>query len=118
MANPLRGEAVIEVEGERMTLLLDFNTFCEIEAETGLGINQLGPALNDNPTFALLRTVFWACLQEHHPSTTEKETGRILSAIGIEETSEALTRLFIAVMPKADENPPKAPTKKKAARRG
>jgi hypothetical protein len=118
MANPLRGEAVFQAGGTERTLVFDVNTFCELEADTGLGLNELIEQVQGNPSFTLLRSIFAAGLQAKQPGTTKVQAGEIMSDAGIEQMTDALRRALQAAMPEAKEgsgNPPKAPRKKVGA---
>ncbi|AHE52638.1 hypothetical protein [Sphingomonas sanxanigenens] len=119
MANKMRGEATIKVDDRELTLRLDFNTFCDIETSTGLDIQQLGPALSKNPSATVLRALVCACLQHHHPGTTERQAGEILSIVDHEEIGEVLGKLFEAAMPAPDprNGAPRAETRRGAGKR-
>jgi len=105
MVNPLRGEAAFKAGNEEKTLVFDVNTFCEIEEDTGLGVNALIQEIQGNPSFRTLRSVFCAGLQEKHPGTTKKAAGTIMSDAGLEVMTDALRRALQAAMPEAKEEP-------------
>lgn len=116
MANPLRGEASFKAGDAEMTLVFSINAFCELEADTGLGVNEVIEQVQGNPSFTLLRSIFCAGLQAKHPGTTKLEAGEIMSDAGIEEMTDALRRALQAAMPEAKEgsaNPPKPAAKKR-----
>lgn len=103
MANPLRGEAVCKAGDATYTLRFDANVFCELEDATGMGFTALFGALQSEPSFILLRQVFCAGLQHHHPGTTLKQAGDIMSDAGMPEINSVLTRVFKAILPPPDD---------------
>ncbi|HYI42684.1 MAG TPA: GTA-gp10 family protein [Sphingomicrobium sp.] len=110
MSNPLRGESVLRAGDTEKTLVFDVNAFCELEADTGLGLTDLIEQLQGNPSFSLLRSVFCAGLQAKHPGTTKAEAGTIMSDAGVEEITRALQSALEAAMPApkaGSTNPPR-----------
>lgn len=99
MANPLRGEAAFKAGAATFTLVFDINTFCELEDETGLGVTELIERIQDKPSFKLLRSIFCAGLQTHHPKTSAAEAGEIMSDAGMDGVKDALSRALQAAMP-------------------
>ncbi|BBD01838.1 hypothetical protein [Sphingobium sp. YG1] len=116
MANPLRGEAAFKAGGASFTLVFDINTFCELEEETGLGVAELVEKIQEQPSFTLLRSIFCAGLQAHHPKTSIKEAGEIMSDAGLDVMKDALARALKAAMPAASGDT--AGTEGKARSRG
>lgn len=111
MANPLRGEASFKAGDVDMTLTVNVNVLCEVEEQTGLGINDLVAEIQASPKLTLVRSFFCAALQPKHPGTTIVQTGEIMADAGMETITEALQRAIMQAMPppkKAGlENPPK-----------
>lgn len=99
MANPLRGEASFKAGAATFTLVFDVNAFCELEDETGLGVTELIERIQDKPSFKLLRSIFCAGLQTHHPQTSTAEAGEIMSDAGMDGVKDALSRALQAAMP-------------------
>lgn len=112
MGNPLRGEAAFKAGDVEKTLVLDVNVFCEIEAATGLGFDELIATMQGSPSFTLLRQVFAAGLQEKHPGTTVQDAGRIMSAAGVEEMTGAIQRALACVIPEVKEDASRPPNRK------
>ncbi|WIA58092.1 hypothetical protein N6H05_09960 [Sphingobium sp. WTD-1] len=103
MNNPLRGEASFKAGVSTFTLVFDVNAFCELEDETGFGVAELIEQIQDKPSFRLLRSIFCAGLQTHHPKTSLAEAGEIMSDAGLEGIKNALRSALQAAMPsKAD----------------
>lgn len=99
MANPLRGEASFKAGAATFTLVFDVNAFCELEDETGFGVTELIERIQDKPSFKLLRSIFCAGLQTHHPRTSTAEAGEIMSDAGMDGVKDALSRALQAAMP-------------------
>jgi hypothetical protein len=118
MANPLRGEASFQAGASTFTLVFDVNAFCELEEETGLGVTELIEQIQDRPSFKLLRSIFCAGLQTHHPKTSIKETGEIMSDAGLDVIKDGLQKALQAAMPgKAEVDEPGASAEGKATPR-
>ena len=101
MHNPLRGQASFEAGASTFTLVFDVNAFCELEDETGFGVAELIDQIKDKPSFRLLRSIFCAGLQTHHPKTSLAEAGEIMSDAGLEGIKNALRSALQAAMPTA-----------------
>lgn len=113
MGNPLRGEATFKAGDAEKTLVFDVNVFCELEAETGFGVNDLVEQMQGSPSFTLLRSIFCAGLQTKHPGTTKSDAGRIMSDAGMDEITAALEKALAAAMPEAtDEQEGRPPNRK------
>jgi len=117
MANPLRGEAAFKAGAADYTLVFDINTFCALEDETGLGVSELIDQVQSKPSFKLLRSIFCAGLQTHHPRTTIAEAGEIMSDAGLDTMRDALSRALQAAMPAADAKDASAEGKAPAGRK-
>jgi hypothetical protein len=94
--NPMRGEAKL---GER-TLCYDMNAFCRAESALGRKLPEIMNDLNTGVSFEALRSLIWAGLQRHHPCTVE-EAGEIISDVGLEDTSTALSTAMQAALPQS-----------------
>lgn len=116
MPNPLRGEAVLKAGDKEFTLLYDVNTFCSLEDETGLGVNDLVKQIQGSPSFTLLRAIFAAGLQAKHPGTSATDAGVIMSDAGIEEMTKALHTAFQRAMPAAKKGGERPPQKGRTKR--
>lgn len=81
VANAFRGEVALIHDGATYTLVLDFNSLCEFEAETGKNALTILDGMDVGEVSAVdLRALMWAGLREHHPDITLQMAGRILSA--------------------------------------
>lgn len=107
MANPVRGQVEIEVEGETFTLVFDVNALCALEGRLGQTADQIVARFaltvsGSRLDLTLLRALLWASLIEHH-DMSEKDAGRLLSRAGMElvgaKVAEAIERAF----PEAEE---------------
>ncbi|KMS54721.1 hypothetical protein [Sphingobium cupriresistens] len=117
MPNPLRGQASFKAGASEFTLVFDINTFCELEDETGLGVADLVEQIQDKPSFKLLRSIFCAGLQAHHPQTSIVEAGEIMSDAGLDVMKDALARALKAAMPAPSDDTASAEGKVKPARK-
>ncbi|CAM3090481.1 GTA-gp10 family protein [Paracoccus nototheniae] len=99
MANGFKGQVSVEYEGSKYLLTLDFNALADFEGETGEDpLAVLGQYEKSGQiTMVNLRALFWACLNQEHPTLTVKDAGRIMSA-----NPEALMKALAAIQPEAD----------------
>ena len=65
MANPERGEAVIEVGGKRYTLRPEFNACCELETQLNASFEDALKWIREG-RLSGLRAVAWVMLHELH----------------------------------------------------
>ena len=70
---PFHNEEQIEVEGETLTLVLNFRALDCIESLTGENMPALLPQLVQDPPYALVGKVLWALLREKHEGVTLDE---------------------------------------------
>lgn len=121
MANGVRGETELEVEGERYLLVLDFNALCSLEDHLDLSVADITQRLRGNIRGSFLRSVLWGALQRHHEGVSEAEAGNIIQAAGVSEVLlkiwEAVNRAFPAKA-EGDANAPEDPPKPKRRRAG
>lgn len=112
MANKERGEVSFEASGKTWTMKVGTGAMCDIEAATGKSITEVGKALGNAETasITLLRTVFWASLQDKHEGTTIKECGALIDEITVSRAGQMIGEAFQLAFPKQEESsrPPKA----------
>ncbi len=118
MANRLKGEVALEVEGATWTLVFDVNAMCEVEYLLDQSTAEILTRLAANPPLHVVRALLWGALRRRHPNTDLNKAGEIIEAIGgpgvaLEKIGEAL----IAAFPEAKETPAD-PRKGAAAGRG
>jgi hypothetical protein len=112
MANAVRGEVEIEVEGETRTLVLDFNGLCEVEgASGGRKTEDLIEELKAGPSFSTIRAFMLGALKRHEPKATLMDAGDVVQALGASDARlkviEAIAAAFpVAEAGKATANPP------------
>src|SRR5678815_1242363 len=96
MANAVRGEVGIEIEGKKYTLRPTFNALCDLEEQQGKTFIEVAQAAGRGSAVAV-RQLVWCYLQEHHGDEikTVRDAGNWVSrAGGIERVNEALQRLI------------------------
>lgn len=80
--NKFYGSITHTFEGKEYRLVLDFNSICHFEDETGSNFFERAEAWQtkgEAPTAKELRAVIHAGLSEHHPEATKQLAGRMLS---------------------------------------
>jgi hypothetical protein len=83
---------------------LGTGAMCEIEDVAGKSIAEVGKLLGnpDTATLSLVRLVFWASLQSHHPGTTLSQCNDLIDEVGVQEAGVLIGKAFQAASPKKD----------------
>lgn len=93
------GWIVINARGKPYKLHFSINALCILEAE----IEKIMPAgdkvdvqaiMQGRPSIGMIRTLFWAALQQHHRGMTKDEAGDVMEALGMQGAAEAVARAF------------------------
>jgi hypothetical protein len=106
MANPLRGEARVEIGGKDYTLRLTNNVRCEIEKMLGDGIPAvLARWAEGKWTDTEMRALFWGALKTRHQRVTLQEVGDLIDEAGAVAVIGAISEAFIASQPQATAGP-------------
>lgn len=120
MANPQRGEAVVEIDGQPVTLRVTLNTLAEAQDILGLrDFNELMRRLQPDPEtgqgaadFVALRALITALLRDRHPNITPQQAAGMIPASDLGKVMEgviaALQLAFAPAGGEAAESPPKA----------
>lgn len=114
MANPIKGEASLKVEGREYTLCFSIDAMCALEEKLDRTMQDIMSDLTD-PTrigVRLTRALLWASLREHHSEITLKMAGDLIPAAGgvpavVERISLAIQRAFPT--PEASDPHPQKP---------
>jgi hypothetical protein len=107
---PFYHEGLVEVDGEKLTLVCNFRAIDVIESLTGEKMSDILPQLLD-PPHALVGKVLWAMLREKHEGVTLDEAAGV--GFGPEGTKvgvvmgDILGRAFNLGGTEKGENPPK-----------
>ncbi|MGE7216585.1 hypothetical protein ACQKJC_08805 [Priestia koreensis] len=101
-AKVLKNDGVkIDLDKER-TLLLDFNTFVDLEDE--YGSLDKGLRAVSSQKVKDVRKIMWLLLRHEDESLTEKEVGRILPLDNSDYLIEKLLKTIELAMPEKDKN--------------
>jgi Phage tail tube protein, GTA-gp10 len=101
MANRMRGEVAIDVDGKAHVLRFDTNRLCDLEDIFGLSVNEVIDLLKDDKKVRIgtVRKLVWAGLGGKEAMTLQ-EAGDVVSALGVqgamEKVGEAMTLAFPA----------------------
>lgn len=80
--NRTKGTVQFSAGDQSYTLSYTTNALCILETDLGDAIWTAFES-PDKMRISTMRTVFWAGLQEHHPSITKDAAGRVMDALGI-----------------------------------
>lgn len=101
VANRVKGEVPIEVEGQTYVMVFDFNAICSVEEVFDLPISEIGQKMADGMRARDLRTLIAAGLQGHHAGLTDVQAGDIISQIGAQTAADKLAEAMQAAFPQA-----------------
>lgn len=112
MANPIKGEVDLPVDGKTFTLCLGINEIVELETVTDTGIVEIAGWFADRSKLRVgnMRAVLWASLQKHHPEISLEGAGEMIGKVGLLPIVERLADAIQAAFPEAETgakpNPP------------
>jgi hypothetical protein len=112
MANPLKGEVAIEIDGAPYCLIFTVNSLCELEAQLDASVSEIGEMLGSGMRVRELRMAFWAALMDRH-QVTYTAAGDLMSAFGIKQSADAIAQAFMLAFPQEDAKAPAHPPKAK-----
>ncbi|WP_428924994.1 hypothetical protein [Marinibacterium sp. SX1] len=101
MANGLKGEVAITIDGKVWVLVIDFNALCDFEEVTGVNSMTFIAEFEDDkrtPSALHMRAFIHSMLKERQPDATRADAGRVLSA-----DPDVLIRAFNAAFPTPEE---------------
>lgn len=100
MANPIKGEALVQVEAGEFTLAMTLGACAAIEGQfEGRTLNEiLGELDGDNPNITVMLTVIWAGLKKHHNLSFDA-VGDLVSMGEIAIWGGAIGRAMAQAMP-------------------
>jgi hypothetical protein len=100
MANPVKGEVPIDIEGKRYTLVL--NTFALAAVEQRLGMQWTSvfkKAADGEFGIQQILALFHAALMKHHRRITEEEAANLIDEAGLPSINEALGQAVRLMQP-------------------
>lgn len=112
MANAVKGEASIEVEGQTYVLAFNINAMCEVEYLLDLSTDRILQKLVASPPLHIVRALLWAGLRAHHDGIDLHGAGDLIEKIGgpglvLEGIGKALVSAFPDAEDGADNSPPR-----------
>lgn len=101
MVNPHRGQVALAAGDDTYTLSFSVNALCALEDALDMPVAKIGALVADADKLrlAIMRTVVWAALQDHHDGLCEKDAGLVISAAGIGPTMEKVGEAFRLAFP-------------------
>jgi hypothetical protein len=100
MANAQKGEVILDVDGQRITLAADVNALCELETETGQVFQQVA-AKADAGSFVAIRWLLWTMTRRHHPQLSLTDVGALITRIGMDRLTQAFADVSKSMVPDA-----------------
>lgn len=101
------------------TLVFNVNTLCDLEDTLGVAdLNELMDVFNSlatKPSIRTIRTLFFGALKQEHEDMTPAKAGAIISEMGIDAATTALTEALELAFPDGEEVEGNAPGKKRGA---
>lgn len=83
MANPLKGELDLVVEGKTLTLCFTTNAIVEVETLSGgMDVATIIMQWQQSPAIGPLRTLLWGATRKHHPALSLFDVGDLIDEAG------------------------------------
>jgi hypothetical protein len=97
---------LIELEGRSVRLRFSINTFCDLEDNTGLSLNEIFDRLKDSPRLSFIRQCYFVALAEADPTMTIKKAGDLIGELSLQKAAELLGQAMAAAFPTDDAKTP------------
>lgn len=105
MANPMRGERAVTIDGRALRLVYAFEAMARIEEKTGKPFGDFLAAMQAGLPWTDVPRVFWFGLADYHPDIDEAEARSLAGSYGVLETvtliASAFSGAFFAKDPEA-----------------
>ncbi|MDX0331725.1 hypothetical protein GOC48_16440 [Sinorhizobium meliloti] len=104
MTNNIRGVVTHEIDGKTLSFRLGANEWCELEDDLGKSTGAIIKDLErvvatEAVDFRMFRSIFRAALSFSVPEVTAKDSGELMSAVGLEEAGLLIAKIVQAGMP-------------------
>jgi hypothetical protein len=96
--NPVRGEAAIEVAGERLTLRPTFEALVAAEAELGSLFELVERAAAGGLKLGEIVGLFWHCLGDRPQTLTRERVGQAIAELGLANATPVLRVLLTQIL--------------------
>jgi hypothetical protein len=96
--NPVRGEAAIEVAGERLTLRPTFEALVAAEEELGSLFELVERAAAGGLKLGEIVGLFWHCLGDRPEGLTRERVGQAVAALGLANATPVLRVLLTQIL--------------------
>lgn len=116
MANAVKGEASIDVEGRAYVLAFDINAMCEVEYILDRSTDRILRELATAPALNVVRALLWGGLRRHHPDVDLKGAGALIEDMGgAGPALDGIGKALVAAFPDAEAGADQSSPKTKAA---
>jgi hypothetical protein len=104
MVKPFYAEQAVEVEGETLRLVIDFEAIDATETLLGITYPSVLQALgqNDDPPLGFTAKVVWGLLRKHHPQMTPDHAMAMMWGESGVKVGIAVQKLMEAAFPVAE----------------
>ncbi len=122
MANQHRGQVALQAGDEAYVVSFSINAMCELEGLLDRSVidimTELEMSRDDFTKLRMqtVRAIVWASLRDHHPDTSMKDAGDIISAAGVPVVMAKIAEAIMLSFPQtpAGSAVGKAPAKARA----
>lgn len=124
MANKHRGQVALEADGETYVVSFSVNAMCELEELQDRSVvdimTELEKVRHDFTKLRMqtVRSIVWAALRDHHPDTSMKDAGDIISAAGVPVVMAKIAEAIMLGFPQAPAGSAEGKAPAKARARG
>lgn len=105
IANKLVDKVILELDGRKWQLVIDFNMLCDLKQMTGINALSTDPQTNIfmHPDPIAVRTLLYLALREQGADYTLEQTGKLINARTLPPIWEAIVTAWAASMPKKED---------------
>ena len=97
-ANPARGEAVLTVGGERLTLRPTFEALVAAEEELGPLFSLVERAAEGRLKLGEMAALFWHCVAERPDGCSRGRVGQAIAELGLAKATPVLKLLLQQIL--------------------
>ena len=102
MANPVKGQVALRVDGRTLILEFSIDALCQLEQHMGMTASEIIGKLGVDDSLTFKRDLLWGGLREHHPELDLRQAGELLRQRGGAAAGAKVIEAYLAAWPDPD----------------